>query len=138
MARKIRPLTPAEEEAAAVEQALFERRILERAFLCYLLSRPSEMERFMGNGSMNEFFVESRHCCIYECMEEIFQRHGPLDAAQYLLFVAEELVEREKYEWVGGREYLADLACHIQFSPGFVWEFQTDQEYRKFLEEESS
>jgi len=83
MPRLVRTLTPEEEAEADLSQALFYQRMKERAFLCYLLARPSEMERFMGNVAMNEFFVEGRNCCIFECMEQVYLKHGTIDPREY-------------------------------------------------------
>jgi hypothetical protein len=82
------------------------------------------MERFVGNVAMSEFFVEGRHCCIYECMEAVYLKHGTIAPREYPRLVAEELIERDMYERVGGPEYLIELACHIDFAPQFVWEFE--------------
>ncbi len=84
---------------------------------------PLEMERFVGNVAMNEFFCGRTACCIYECMEQVYLKHGAIDPLQYPRLVAEELIERDMYERVGGREYLIDLACHVDFAPQFVWVF---------------
>jgi hypothetical protein len=39
-------------------------------------------------------------------------------------WVVEELVERNRYEWVGGPEYLAHLESRVSFAPQFVWKFR--------------
>jgi replicative DNA helicase len=124
MPRLVRTLTPEEEAEADLSQALFYQRMKERAFLCYLLARPSEMERFMGNVAMNEFFVEGRNCCIFECMEQVYLKHGTIAPREYPRLVAEELIARDLYESVGGRKYLIALVFQTDFAPQFVWEFQ--------------
>ncbi|MBL8857954.1 MAG: replicative DNA helicase [Planctomycetes bacterium] len=80
----------------------------ERALLGALLTEPVRIPEVAEVVRLGDFF-NGRHNAIYEVLEAMAERAAPID----IVSVGEALVQAGKFQFVGGRAYLAELSSSV-------------------------
>lgn len=87
----------------------------EQSLLGSIMIDPDSMMKIADKVRPDDFYKDS-HRLIYECMQELYDRHDPID----LLTLGNRLEEKDLLQRVGGRAYLVELSNAVPTSAHIV------------------